>query len=81
MLLSDTFEKFAIFRDVSLGTIEKKTICFSMKDCNNNDSFVMTTGDAFTFVYPDYGKYFISMEVTDNYANIADKRRTLNVTT
>lgn len=73
MLLSDVFEKLAIFRDVSLGTIEKKNICFSMKDCKDNDSFVMTTGDAFTFVYPDYGKYFISMEVTDNYANIADK--------
>jgi hypothetical protein len=42
---------------------------------------VILTGDAFTFVYPDFGKYFISMEVTDKYANMADKRRTLNLTT
>lgn len=81
MLLSDVFEKFAIFRDVSLGTIAKKNICFSMKDCPDNKSFSMDTGNAFTFTYPDYGKYFISMEVTDTYANIADKRWTLNITT
>jgi hypothetical protein len=41
----------------------------------------MTSGDAFKFTYPDYGKYFISMDVTDNYANVANKKWTLNMTT
>lgn len=81
MLLSDTYEKLAIFRDVSLGTIADKTVCFSVKDCKNNSWFVITTGDAFTFTYPDFGKYFISMNITDKYANIADKRRTLTMVT
>ncbi|MEI6672835.1 MAG: hypothetical protein WCL02_05950 [bacterium] len=36
MLLSDTFGKLAIFRDVSLGTIADKNICFSVKDCKTN---------------------------------------------
>ncbi|MCX6823805.1 MAG: PKD domain-containing protein [candidate division SR1 bacterium] len=81
MLLSDAFEKLVIFRDVSLGTIAEKNICLSIKDCKNGSGFVITTGDAFTFTYPDFSKYFISMAVTDTYANIADKRRTLNLTT
>lgn len=81
MLLSDTFDKLAIFRDVSLGEIAKKTICFSMTECKKDATYTSTTGDAFTFNYPDYGKYFISMEVTDKYANIANKRWTLTMTT
>ena len=81
MLLSDTFEKLAIFRDVSLGTITNKTICLSIKDCKASSWFVVTTGDAFTFIYPDFGKYFISMDVTDTYANSANKKWTLNLTT
>lgn len=81
MLLSDTFEKLAIFRDVSLGTIAEKNICLSMKDCVATSWFTIITGDAFTFTYPDFTKYFVSMEVTDKYANMADKRRVLNLTT
>jgi hypothetical protein len=41
----------------------------------------VTSGDAFTFTYKDFAKYFISMNVIDKYANIADKRRTLILTT
>ncbi|MCX6825204.1 MAG: PKD domain-containing protein [candidate division SR1 bacterium] len=81
MLLSDTFEKLAIFRDVSLGIISNKDICLNIKDCKTNSGFVVSTGDAFSFIYPDLGKYFISMQVTDKYANIADKRWTLSLTT
>ena len=81
MLLSDTFEKLVIFRDVSLGSIVNTTICLSIKDCPTDSGFVITTGDAFTFTYPDFAKYFVSMQVTDQYANIADKRRVLNLTT
>lgn len=81
MLLSDAFEKLVIFRDVSLGTITNKDICLNLKECKNDSWYIITTGDAFTFTYPDFGKYFISMNVTDTYANMADKRRTLNLTT
>ena len=81
MLLSDTFQKLAIFRDVSLGTIANKNICLSIKDCKTNSWFVITTGDDFSFTYPDFGKYFVSMDVTDIYANMANKKRTLALTT
>jgi hypothetical protein len=52
-----------------------------MVDCKDDSSFIVTTGDAFSFVYPEYNKYFISMELVDQYANIASKRWTLNTTT
>ncbi len=81
MLLSDTFQKLAIFRDVSIGDVERKTICLSMTDCKNDVTYVVSTGDAFKFTYPDYKKYFISMEVVDQYANISDKRWTITMTT
>jgi hypothetical protein len=81
MLLSDTFQKLAIFRDVSIGDVERKTICLSMTDCKNDVTYVLSTGDAFKFTYPDYKKYFISMEVVDQYANISDKRWTITMTT
>ncbi len=81
MLLSDTFEKLAIFRDVSLGSIVNKTICLSVKDCKNDPKFTITSGDAFSFTYPDLAKYFISMSVTDKYASMAEKRWALTLTT
>lgn len=81
MLLSDTFDKIAIFRDVSLGSIVNKKICFSMADCKTDDAFTAETGDAFVFTYPEYQKYFISMDVTDTFANAASKRWTLTMTT
>lgn len=81
MLLSDTFEKLVLFRDVSIWTIANKTICLDIKKCKNDPSYIIISGDAFKSIYPDYGKYFISMDVTDKFANMADKRRTLNLTT
>ena len=81
MLLSDTFQKIAIFRDVSLGTISQKTLCFDVRTCKINPNFLTITGNAFVFTYPDYGKYFVSLDVTDTYANMASKRWALNLVT
>ncbi len=82
MLLSDSFGKLAIFRDVSLGDIANKIICLDLKQCataTTNGWYSLTTGDAFYFVYPSYDKYYISMNVTDKYANQADKKWTLSL--
>ncbi len=80
MLLSDTFDRLAIFRDVSLGSISEKNICLSVKDCKIYSWYLVTSGQAFKFVYPTLGKYFISMDVTDIYANTSDKKWTLTLT-
>jgi hypothetical protein len=81
MLLSDAYDTFAIFRDVSIGDIANKTLCLSLKDCKTDSGYVLTTGVAFSFNYPTYDKYYVSLDVTDNFANMASKNRVLSLTT
>jgi hypothetical protein len=47
------------------------------KDSTNIDSPSLTY---YTFEYPNYGKYFVSMDISDKYANQANKRRALTLT-
>ena len=81
MLLSDSFDTTAIFRDVSIGDIKSKSICLSLKDCKQNSWYMIQTGAAFKFVYPSYDKYFVSMDVWDTYANSANKKRAISLST
>lgn len=82
MLLSDSFDKFAIFRDVSIGNITNKSICLSIKDCSSQSWwYLLTSGVAFSFMYPEYNKYYISLDVTDVNANMASKKWGLTLTT
>jgi hypothetical protein len=74
MLLSDSYDNLAIFRDVSIGNISTKSICLSFKDCKQNSLYIVDTGTAFKFVYPKYEKYYVSMDVMDKYANSANKK-------
>ena len=81
MLLSDSFDKLAIFRDVSIGDITNKTVCLNLTDCSPTGGHLVTSGVMFSTTYPDYGKYYISLDVTDKNANIATKKRALTLTT
>lgn len=79
-LLFDQFDKYIIARDVSLWEITEKNICLSAVDCKVNDDFVINSGVAFDFVYPEYKKYVVQMDVTDQHANKALKRRVVDLT-
>ena len=81
MLLSDSFDKLAIFRDVSIGDIANKTVCLNLADCSSVWGHLVTSWLMFTTTYPDYGKYYISLDVTDKNANTANKKRALTLTT
>lgn len=81
MLLSDSFDRFAIFRDVSIGEIATKSICLDMKDCRAGSKYLTSTGYMFSTTYPRYDKYYISMDVSDKFANTASKKRALSLTT
>ncbi|MEI8091770.1 MAG: hypothetical protein WCG98_06210 [bacterium] len=81
MLLSDAYGTFAIFRDVSIGDIANKSICLDTKNCSADSGYVVTSGMAFTFTYPDYGKYYVSFDVTDKFANSASKKWALTLLT
>ncbi|MFA5747732.1 MAG: PKD domain-containing protein [Candidatus Absconditabacterales bacterium] len=79
MLLSDSFDKFAIFRDISIGDVFQKEVCLDQKECNQNSGNILTTGNVFSFTYPDYGKYIISLSINDKYANSSNKKWSLNL--
>jgi PKD repeat protein len=81
MLLSDSFDSLAIFRDVSIGNITTKSICLSLKDCKKDATYIIQTGTAFTFTYPRYEKYYVSMDVMDSYANSANKKWVISLQT
>lgn len=75
--------KFVIFRDISLWAIEKSSTCLSLIDCNkNNDGFLIDSKNMsyYTFEYPEYQKYFISMDLQDEFANTVNKRIAINLT-
>lgn len=75
--------KFVLFRDVSLWEIEESLTCLSYVDCLKwNDGFLQDTKENqnFYFEYPDYGKYYISVNIADKYANEAKKQTALILT-
>lgn len=78
-LLFDSVGNLAIFRDVSLGDIAQKRICTDAKTCT--DANAITTGSAFSYVYPGPGKYFASIDLADQHANEAKKRLVITIDT
>jgi PKD repeat protein len=78
-LLFDTVGNFAIFRDISLGDISQKRICADAKTCNEVNA--ITTGSAFSYIYPGPGKYFASIDLADQHANEAKKRLVIDINT
>jgi len=82
-LLSESAWKFVLFRDVSLWEIEKSSTCLSLIDCKKeNDWFLINSKDTpvYNFEYPEYGKYFISLDIEDKYANQANRKQSLMLT-
>lgn len=73
---------FVLFRDISLWEIEKSTICLSLLDCKaNKDWYLVNSKDKpyYYFVYPKYQKYFVSIDLEDQYANTVNKKVSIDV--
>jgi len=79
-LLFDFFDKYVIFREMSLGEIEKKEICLSLRLCKANEEYIVDDGIAFDFEFPEYKKYVTSISISDKHANEASKRWVLDLT-
>ncbi len=88
-LMFDNAGTFVIYRDISIWEIEKSSTCLSLVDCKRWNEWYFINGidkdnntklDYYTFEYSDYWKYFVSMDISDKYANIANKRRALILT-
>ncbi len=81
-LLYSNAGKFVLFRDISLWEIAKSTTCLSLVDCkSNNDWYLLDTKDTnyYTFEYPEYQKYFISIDLQDEYANVINKKMAITL--
>ncbi len=82
MLLSDSFDLYVIFRDVSIWDIANKTLCLDSSSCSqSNSSYLATTWSFFSVTYPSYDKYVVSLDIVDNNANMASKKWALTLTT
>ncbi len=82
-IMTENAWKLVLFRDVSLWEIEKSSSCLSLVDCKKeNEWYLLDTKESpvFSFEYPDYQKYFISIDIEDKYANQANARQTLTLT-
>jgi PKD repeat protein len=82
-ILFENAGKFVLFRDVSLWEIEKSSTCLSFVDCKReNEWFLLDTKDlqVYNFEYPEYSKYFVSIDIEDKYANQANTKQTLILT-
>ncbi|HPC34694.1 MAG TPA: hypothetical protein PLP73_03440, partial [Candidatus Absconditabacterales bacterium] len=82
-VLTESAGKFVLFRDVSLGEIEKSTTCLSFVDCQTNkDGYLMDTKKTpvFAFEYPEYKKYIASVDIEDKYANQASTKQIIELT-
>ncbi|HKL44223.1 MAG TPA: PKD domain-containing protein [Candidatus Absconditabacterales bacterium] len=82
-IMFDNAGTFTIFRDISIGEIEKSSVCLSYVDCRRENEGYFISGTEkqhYSFDYPEYGKYFVSMDISDKYANQATKKRALTLT-
>lgn len=82
-IMFDNAGTFTIFRDISIGEIEKSSVCLSYVDCRRENEWYFiswTEKQHYSFDYPEYWKYFVSMDISDKYANQATKKRALTLT-
>lgn len=82
-LLTENAWKFVLFRDISLWEIEKSSTCLSFVDCKKeNEWFLINSKDmpVYNFEYPEYQKYFVSLDIEDKYANRANIKQNLMLT-
>ena len=71
---------FVLFRDISLWEIEKRETCLSFVDCKEDKNwFWIQSWIYYTFRYPNYKKYFISMNLEDKFANAINKKISIDI--
>lgn len=71
-ILFDTIGKFSIFRETSIGKIVEKNICLDIVSCKKDIpwySLNITDKKYFSYTYPNYWDFYISLYVKDKYAN------------
>lgn len=81
-ILFSSLGKFSIFRENSIWNIVEKNICFDIVSCKKNiDEFEkdISKDKYFSYTYPNYWDYFVSLFVKDKYANEGTKNRPISL--
>jgi hypothetical protein len=66
-------------RDLSVGNITSKEICFDRKVCKTDPNFLKTQGNLFIFTYPEPGSYVLEYRIKDDFGNEATERRVIEI--
>ncbi|HMT26887.1 MAG TPA: PKD domain-containing protein, partial [Candidatus Absconditabacterales bacterium] len=67
--LFDTFDNKVIMRDISIGDIKDKTICFDLRYCKSNNFYSKENETDSFFQYDKYGKVVTKVDIIDEFAN------------
>jgi hypothetical protein len=68
-----------ILRDLSVGKITEKKLCFDRKLCEKDPNYLKTDGNLFVFSYPNPGSYIIEYKIKDGFGNEATERRVVTI--
>lgn len=82
-LLYTNVWKLVLFRDISLGKIASSETCLSFIDCNKWIEWFLINSQKtpnYVFEYPDFGKYFVSLNLWDEYAHQVNKKFAITLT-
>lgn len=60
-----------LFRDVSIGDIERREFCVDFPACKDDLSLMIYDQESFAHTYASPGKYFTRLEVRDSFGNKA----------
>lgn len=78
-VLTDTYWKEVLIRDVSYGEIDLKEYCMQLGQCSKSKDFVIENKDYFDYSYESYGKKFMKLTINDKYWNQAISPVTLEL--
>lgn len=81
-LMFKIYDRFVLFRDISVWELQEDYVCMNVVDCKNWDQEFYFSGETrhnFIFEYPDYKKYVLSMELKDKYANEVSKKWVIDI--
>ena len=68
-VLTTSYDKLVLVRDISYWSIEKRQYCMDVKQCSKIKKYNISDKDFFTFKYDDYDNFKGSLKVSDKYWN------------
>lgn len=80
-LIYTNFGKTVIIKDISMGDIIEREVCFDVNECEKgNKNYLNKSLDKLLIInYPDYGEYQLTIKIKDSGANEVSAKQTIVV--